>query len=199
MPRVFRATSLLALSVCAFAVTGCGDDPFTVRAQFQTVADSFAIQTLTRTPASARALWRIGTFSRFRLDSIGEQFDLGFDIDASGRVVVVPARRITVTLPGATVAPPSVSLLLSPTAYATLDRAPESGYSADSSVVVTIGQTVVVRSQSNFCSRQTTGGTLLYTKFVIDTVDAIARRLVLRATIQPNCNFRSFATGIPTF
>lgn len=197
MPRVFRVTSFLALSLCAVVNASCGD-PFAIRAPFQTVTDSFAISALTRTPGSARALWRIGEFRRYRLDSIGGQFDLGFDLDATGRILVYPARTITVPPPGGS-APPLVGLLTSSTAYAAADRAPETGYRVDTAAVVTKGQTVFVRSASNVCLSQSTGGTLLYAKFVIDSVNPVTRELLVRTTIQPSCNFRSFATGIPTF
>ena len=100
MPRFFRATYFLALTACAFAAAACGD-PFAVKAPFQTVTDSFAISALTRTPASARALWRIADFVRYRLDSIGTQFDLGFDINASGTITVYPARTIAKPPPSA--------------------------------------------------------------------------------------------------
>jgi hypothetical protein len=200
MPRVFRATSFLALAVCAFAVAACGgDDPFAIRPQLQLATDSFDIRTLTGTPASARALWRIGGFARFRLDSIGEQFDLGFDLDANGRVVVVPARRIAVPPPGTSSLPPIVALQVSTTPYATLDRAPETGFITDTAVVVTVGQTVVVRTQSNVCGNQNTGGSQLFAKFVVDSINTTTRQLKVRSTIQQNCGFRSFATGIPTF
>ena len=198
MPRFFRATYFLALTVCAFAAAACGD-PFAVKAPYQTVTDSFAISALTRTPASARALWRIADFVRYRLDSIGLQFDLGFDINASGSITVYPARTIARPPPGSSVAPQPVALQFSSTAYAAADRAPETGWTVDTAIVVTRGQTVFVRSNSTFCASQNTGGTLLYAKFVVDSINPVTRELLVRSTIQPSCNFRSFATGIPTF
>ena len=198
MPRFFRATYFLALSICAFAAAACGD-PFAVKAPFQTVADSFSISALTKTPVTARALWRIGDFVRFRLDSVAAQFDLGFDIDASGRVTVYPARTIVRPPPGTLGAPQLVGLLASSDAYASADRAPLTGYTLDTAIVVTKGQTVFVRSSSNFCSSQNTRGTLLYAKFIVDSINAMTRELFVRSTVQPSCNFRSFATGVPTF
>ncbi len=198
MPRVFRATSFLALTLCAFVAASCGD-PFAVKAPYQTVTDSFSISALTRTPASSRALWRMASFVRYRLDSIGTQFDLGFDVNAAGNIVVYPARTIAVPPPGTIVFPPLVALQSSATAYATADRAPETGWIIDTAIVVTKGQTVFVRSNSDFCSTQSTGGTLLYAKFVVDSINLVSRELFVRTTLQPSCNFRSFATGIPTF
>lgn len=198
MPRVFRATYFLALTFSALAAAACGD-PFAIKAPYQTVTDSFAISALTRTPVSARSLWRIADFVRYRLDSVGTQFDLGFDLDATGRITVYPARTIVTPPPGTLVAPPPVALQASSAAYASADRAPETGYRADTALVITKGQTVFVRSNSNFCGSQITGGTLLYAKFIVDSVNLVTRELLVRSTIQPSCNFRSFATGIPTF
>ena len=198
MSRHFRATSFLALSFCALAAAGCGD-PFRLTAPFQTVRDSFAIQTLTQTPASARAVWRIGEFYRFRLDSIGAQFDLGFDITASGQVLVVPARSVTVSPPGTVQAAPEVGLLVSTAAYASIDRAPETGFRSDTAVTVTKGQAVLVRTASNVCATQNTGGAVLYAKFVVDSISVPTRELFIRSTIQPSCGYRSFADGRPTF
>ena len=200
MPRLFRATYFLALSICATAAAACGD-PFAVKAPYQTVSDSFAISALTRTPSTSRALWRIADFVRYRLDSVGAQFDLGFDIDASGKVLVYPARTIAKPPPGTSVAPQLVGLQASSAVYSTVDRAPDTGYTLDTAIVVTKGQTVFVRSTSSFCALQTrsTGGTLLYAKFIVDSINPVTRELLVRSTIQPSCNFRSFATGIPTF
>ncbi len=200
MPRVFRATSFLALLVCAVAAASCGD-PFAITAPFATVSDSFSISALTRTSGSARALWRIGSFQRYRIDSIGSQFDVGFDLDATGRILVYPARTITVPPPGTLSAPPLVALQASSTPYADADRAPETGYITDTAVVVTRGQTVFVRTNSDYCSAQAqqTGGTLLYAKFVVDSVNPVTRELRVRSTIQLSCNFRSLAPGVPTF
>ncbi len=198
MPRVFRATYFLALSVCAVLAAACGD-PFTITAPFATASDSFVVATVTRTPASSRALWRIGSFARFRLDSIGGSFDLGFDIDAAGKVIVYPARTIA-TAPSSTFgAQPQVGLQASTQAFNAIDRAPLDGYRVDTALTVSKGQVVLVRTSSDVCSLQSTGGTLLYAKFVVDSINAATRELFLRATIQPSCNFRSFATGIPTF
>ncbi len=199
MPRVFRATSFLALTLCALVAAACGGDPFAVRAPFQAATDSFSIRALTGTPGNARALWRLGEFRRYRLDSIGSQFDVGFDIDPTGRVIVYPARTITVPPPGTLAAPPSVSLLATTQTYGSADRAPETGYVVDTAIVVNKGQTVYVRSASDFCLAQQSGGTLLYAKFIVDSINRVTRELIVRSTVQPSCNFRSFATGTPTF
>jgi hypothetical protein len=198
MPRVSRATSFLALTLCAFVAASCGD-PFQIRAPFPAAPDSFAISALTGTPVSARTVWRMASFARYRIDSLGGQFDLGFDLGPTGQITVFPARTIAIASGGTLASAPLVGLQVSTSSYAAADRAPENGYRADTALAVTRGQTVFVRSSSDFCGTQQTGGTLLYAKFVVDSVDLPARRLFVRATLQPSCNFRSFAAGIPTF
>ena len=198
MPRVIRATYFLALSLCAVLAAACGD-PFVIRAPFSTASDSFAVLSVTGTPASARALWRIGSFARFRLDSIGGSFDLAFGIDAAGRAIIYPARTIITAPASAFGTQPQVGLLVSTEAFAAIDRAPLDGYRVDTALTVSKGQAVFVRTASDVCSLQQTGGTLLYAKIVVDSIDAATRQLFVRATIQPSCNFRSFATGVPTF
>jgi len=198
MPRVFRATSFLALSLCAVVAASCGD-PFGITAPFRTTADSFAISALTGTPVTARTLWRIASFTRYRIDSVAGQFDLGFDLGPTGVITVFPARTIATPPPGNVRAAPLVGLLVSATPFGEADRAPETGYRSDTAAVVTRGQTVFVRSSSDACANQGTGGTLLYAKFVVDSVNLPTRLLYVRATIQPSCNFRSFAPGVPTF
>jgi len=200
MPRVFRATSFLALTLCAFVAASCGD-PFSITAPFRTASDSFAISALTGTPVTARTLWRMAGFSRYRIDSVGAQFDLGFDLGPTGTITVYPARTIAILPAGtaAAAAAPLVGLVVGTSTFAAADRAPETGYRSDTAAVITRGQTVFVRSSSDVCANQGTGGTLLYAKFVVDSVDLPGRLLFVRATVQPSCNFRSFATGVPTF
>jgi hypothetical protein len=200
MPRVFRATSFLALTLCAVLAAACGN-PFAIKAPYVAVTDTFTISALTRTPVSARAAWRIGDFLRYRLDSLGNQFDLGLDIDATGRVIVYPARTVAVPPPGTLNAPPTVGVQASTEAYDVVDRAPPTGYTVDTAIVVNKGQTVFVRTTTNYCALQTstTGGTVLYAKFLVDSIDTVNRVLRVRSVIQPSCNFRSFASGVPTF
>lgn len=198
MPRFFRATSFLALTLCAIVAAACGD-PFRIVAPFQTVPDSFAISALTNTPVTARTLWRMAGFARYRLDSVGAAFDLGFDLGPAGQITVYPARTIATLSPGTAIAAPLVGVQVSTSAYAAADRAPENGYRSDTATVITRGQTVFVRSSSDVCRSQTTGGTLLYAKFIVDSINLPARLLYVRAAVQPSCNFRSFAPGVPTF
>jgi hypothetical protein len=196
MPSLRRAGLVLAL-VTAATAGGCGDDPFRVRPIFSTRRDSFWIS-LTSAPTTAQAYWRVFSSERYRRDSIGNQFDLAFSLNASGNVVVLPARLVILPPAAASSQPPFVGLQTSASPYENVAEAPADGWRVDTALVVSRGQTVLMRSQSSACVTQGTG-TNMYAKFVVDTIDAAGARLFIRAVVQPSCGFRSFASGLPSF
>ena len=40
-------------------------------------------------------------------------------------------------------------------------------------------------------------GTTLYAKILVQAVDPVSRQIKVRYTVDPNCGFFSFATGLP--
>jgi hypothetical protein len=80
-------------------------------------------------------------------------------------------------------------------AFDSLAKAPGNGYNYDSVTVVSPGDAVVVQASTTYCSLQLTS--LLYSKYIIDSVDAGTRQVYLRAVVDPNCGFRSFRAGVP--
>ena len=62
------------------------------------------------------------------------------------------------------------------------------------------GETVVIQSAHNgdrdIC--QFALSPYLYAKIAVDSVSLATRTLYLRLGLDPNCGFRSFASGIPT-
>jgi hypothetical protein len=40
-------------------------------------------------------------------------------------------------------------------------------------------------------------GTTIHAKIVVTAINIPSRQLTIRYTVDPNCGFRSFATGIP--
>ena len=75
--------------------------------------------------------------------------------------------------------------------------APKSGYHADTAVVTRPGQVILAQSQDpNVCGVSVTG-TTIHAKIVVTAINVPSRQLTIRYTVDPNCGFRSFATGIP--
>lgn len=194
MSRAFRA---VALAAGAALVAACSD-PFAPRARTDTATSSFSIGALSAPQPGVPVVWRMGSQQTFRLDSIGEQFDLAFDVTADNRIRLLPAARVIASLPALQgQSAHRVGILPQSQAYDAVTIAPERGYLIDSTQVVAIGQAVVVRAESNYCNLDPNGLRELYAKFVVDSVSAGTRRLFVRATIVRSCGFRSFATGLP--
>jgi len=79
--------------------------------------------------------------------------------------------------------------------------APKSGYLVDTTaVVLSPGQTVAIQSQHNFQGDvcQFALNANIFAKLAVDSVNLASRTIYVRMGLDPNCGFRSFATGIPT-
>ena len=78
-------------------------------------------------------------------------------------------------------------------------EAPKTGFATDASVVLAPGQTVVIQSSHNgprdICQFALTP--YIYAKITVDSVNVATRTLYLRMGVDPNCGFRSFASGVP--
>lgn len=190
---------LLALvGACAAASCGGGVDPYAPIATYDTSPTAFTVYPLRnlpdgqysavdlRTPQTLRpGLQLIATSSG---TALVPNFDVAFDIDASGRVLLLPPKLLT----SAQIIP-RTGFQISSTLYDSLSSAPGGDYKADSAFAVTPGQTVVVQAQGAVCSVALP----FYAKLVIDKVDPVTRAISIRALIDPNCGFRSFAPGRP--
>lgn len=194
MPRALRA---VALAAAAVLLAAC-DDPFAPRPRTETATGSFSIGALNGSGAGVPVLWRIGSLATFRVDSIGAQFDLAFDVEPDGQVRVFPAARVISSLPGLNGQPSHrVALFQLAEPYEAVTIAPERGYLVDSVQVVPVGRAVAVRTESEFCNFDPNARRELFAKFVVDSVNRATRRLFLRATVVRSCGFRSFAPGLP--
>lgn len=206
-PRTARRR-LLALRAPAAAVlvgvsvAACGgEDPFAPKASLDTVLANFQVYALSTAPTllpTAVSLYGVQSVRPAIRTSGTLNFDLAFDVDAAGRVRMLPPKLL--------VAPQGASLttgmqVVANTTFDALSRAPSGGYQYDSATVVTPGQVVAVQTQgagtlSVVCS--TTAP--LYAKLVVDSVRPAAgtQLIYLRARIDPNCGFRSLESGLPT-
>lgn len=123
----------------------------------------------------------------------GFAYDFAFDLDASGKVVLIPPRQLASQLAN----PYSVGLQVVTGPFAALTRAPKNGYTVDSLLVVTPGTVVAVESHDLVRCGYAIKGQSYFSKLVIDSVVGADRRIFARATINRNCGFYSFADGKP--
>jgi hypothetical protein len=192
--RILRPkTSLVALvaATLAIAATACGTLTG-VPASLDTIIDSGTIYAINGAPPGApTALYLFG--GTLIAADANFVFDIAFDIDSAGHIVVLPQRAVASGL----ATTHTVALQTSGSTYDGLGQAPKNGYRADTAAIITPGQVIVVQSQDpNACSTSITG-TTLYGKVVVDSMNAASRKLFIRYTTDPNCGFFSFAAGLP--
>ena len=201
LPRPVSALQLmrraLSFSVCGLTVAvliSCGSaNNFLTPASFENVDRQFSLYALTGTSSSLPAAYQFTTESIVRpqvLNNGSLNFDVALDLDASGKVTVMTAKKI-VPLPPA--GAPTVGLLKLTAVYDQLAIAPDKGYVNDSTVTLAIGEAVLVRLTGSGCIY----GEPIYAKFAIDSIDTVARRILVRSLVNRNCGYRSLKAGVP--
>jgi hypothetical protein len=200
----------LALGVGALgALAACdsGEDPFRPRASFVTTLDTLVVYPFSgREPALPSAVDLLGRRAvRPAVFAGTVNFNFAFDRDASGNVVLYPARTLAnpSTLDSTSGSPsnraPQTSFQLVASGFDVLEVAPRDGYRPDSVVVVRLGQTVVMEGQGITAGQVTCDANrALYAKLVVDSVSVATGAFHVRVRTNPNCGFRSLRPGLPT-
>lgn len=185
-----RRIAVAALATTLLSVAAC-DDPFAPKATTPVRIDSFTVYSVSQTPVNVPAAFNFLFFTPLRLEPT-YGFDIAFDIDASGKVVIIPARLIG----GAVTAARNVGLQKITGAYDDLTRAPTSGYRYDSTVTLSVSEGVIVELPIEACQYQTSR--IVYAKLQIQAFDPVSRIIAFKIAYDPNCGFRSFLPGVPT-
>ncbi|HVF39059.1 MAG TPA: hypothetical protein VM939_04095 [Gemmatimonadaceae bacterium] len=185
-----RAFAVLA---SASLLAACGEVE-NLRATLPTATDSFSIFALSGTPATYPS--GINTYVRqaVRVDG-NANFDVAFDINAQGNVVVYPVQRIVSTVS----ADRRVGLRKMTGASSEVITAPTGIYD-DTAVVVGKGEVVVVEARRNGVGDacQFDISPFIFTKLIIADIILPARTIIVQTVLNPNCGFRSFEEGIPS-
>jgi hypothetical protein len=120
-------------------------------------------------------------------------FDFALDLGESGSVRFLPSRLIVD--PGNVGRRPSTGFQTVAAPFDSIVEAPESGYTSDSvATTVTVGQSVIVRTESLRCAANQFRPQL-YAKFLVENIDAATGAVILRGRVNPNCGFRSLRPG----
>ena len=186
-----RRFALPALLVGAGLLCACGSS-LTSPATATDAVQPFTVHALTGSAIGfANALY----FPLMNVATVDGSFsfDVAFDINAQGDVVLLPVgvvgqnpagnRRVGIITPAGT--------------FESVTEAPLSGYTIDSVTVVKPGQTAVVQAQEAACALSATP--YYYAKLVVDSLDRPTRTLFGRVLIDLNCGFRSLVPGLPGF
>jgi hypothetical protein len=188
-------TRLLRVAVVVLAVVtaACGD-PTKPRATYASTLSSYTLYAITGAPVNAPTAINFLTGAA-RADA-RFNFDVGFDLDNSGRVLVYPVRAIAGALAGNL---KRVGLQPLAGAFASIREVPASGYDTLAVQTVTPGKVLAVELLDYNTCYASFGGSTLYAKLVIDSVNATARRLYARAVVDLNCGYRQVVPdSIPT-
>jgi hypothetical protein len=189
MKRLCTAVAAIALG-SAF-ITGC-EDPNFLRASRSNVLDTMTLYALTGSQPSFPTALNIAFQQLLRVDGSGA-FDVVFDIDEQGRVVLYPTRMIVSPPTGAQ----SVGMQVVSETFDALRFAPKEGYLVDSATVVTPGQVVVIEAAHSQDLCQLYISPYVYAKMIVDSVNVNTRAIYVRAIMDPNCGFRGVEEGIP--
>jgi hypothetical protein len=193
-PRSRRLVAATGLAALVAALAGCQNDTgFLGPATSENTERVASVWTLTGTPPALPAGFRFATEQAVRPQMLptGQlNFDLAVELIADGRIQLLPARAVVPLPPaGGTL----VGMQVATTSFDAVQRAPTTGYQADSALVVAPQQLVLLRLDGVGCLF----GDPYYAKMVVDSVIAAERRVVLRTMVNRNCGYRSLTTGLP--
>jgi hypothetical protein len=185
-PRVLLATVL--------AVTPGACKEFTsIDASYPNATNSETLYALNGAPPGAANAMKFFDGIANRADQ-GFAYDVAFDINADGDVVVIPSKALATGFSN----PYSVGLQSVSGSFESVTSAPKDGYRADTAMTVHANQVFVIESRDQFgtCAYSLKGQSY-YSKVVITAIDVEHRRIDMVFTVNKNCGFRSFAPGIP--
>jgi hypothetical protein len=154
------------------------------------VADTLNARTLNGTPLGARNTLSVGLPAVFPIDG-SLSFDLTFDIDASGKAVLIPVSKV-----GACTRTCQVGMqVVGDSTFDQITKARSKGYTYDTSLTVDVGKPIIVVAKSTVCASDLYSNDL-YAKMIVDSVRTTDRTIFFRIVTDPNCGFRSLVPGV---
>lgn len=191
--RPRRAVAIVALVLAAtLAMAGCGNltrpSP-----QTENSTDTVTVYALNNTPADAPAgLWLFGRTAIVLTPSFG--FDLAFDIDTRGQATLYSVRYVA----GGLSAAHSVGIQPFKGTYESLEKAPSTGYVADTLFSAKAGDTFIIQTSDPTACSFSIYSNVIYAKVQVLGVDPGTRTVRTRFTVDPNCGFFSLVpSGLP--
>jgi len=190
-----KARFAVVAAISAVAVLNACGDPTSIQASLPTSVDTLSVFALSGTPAAYPSGISIIGRQPVRVDGFAN-FDVAFDINAQGNAVIYPVRLVVATPGGSR----PVFLQKVAGSFESITAAPKTGFGGDTALVMLPGEVVLAQATHNG------GGDLcqfalnpnIFAKFAVDSVSLASRLIYLKMGVDPNCGFRSFATGIPT-
>jgi hypothetical protein len=194
--------SLRVAIVALVAVLAACGDPTKPKAYLANSLSTYVISPFTGAPVTAAtAINFLGGATRA---SSAFNFDVAFDLDASGRTLVYPVRAVGGALANLERAYlgqaqlPRVGLQVVPGRFDALTEVPSTGYDTLSIQTLAPGAVMAVNVLDPSCAFSL-GGTAIAAKMTVDSVNTATRKIYLRAVVDPNCGYLSVVPdSIPT-
>ncbi|WP_331048776.1 hypothetical protein [Gemmatimonas sp.] len=193
----FPALSLAALAAPVLAAACGGGNNLLSPASIDNTVRTYSVYSMTGASGTLPAAYSFSTESLERpqvLSNGAPNFDIAFDLTADGKVSLLPVRVLVPFPPAYPSGTPPVGLQRSTVAFASMNRAPDRGYVNDSTLVASVGETVLVRLSNSGCVY----GDPYYAKVVVDSIIASQRRIVVRSLVNRNCGYRNLTEGLPS-
>lgn len=181
-----RLSALLVAIGAVAAIAGC-DDSTAFRASFNNQEITPTVYAMNGTAVSLPSAISVRAGAVVRVDP-SWSFDIAFDLDTAGAVLVHSARAVATELSPVN----RVGFQTSTDSFAQITRAPTSGYTYDTTFTLPIGRTLLIDvNDFRGCSGQSFLGINIRAKLVIDSVDLTKRAIYPKLLINRNCGFRS--------
>ena len=201
MSHHLRMRHLLLLPVLAAALAACGTDAQLPPAGQAVTQQQITLYALTGTSVLTPSAYSMtpGVMIEVRVDQTTD-FDFAFDIGIDSVLGVgTTGDTVAVLLPrGALGLTADGGLQRSTLAFDSIVAAPLNGYEREHPLAVTQGSVLIAASRLLQCTYQIIRPRAV-AKLVIDQLDFVQRRAVIRLVIDPNCGYLSLQPGIPSF
>ena len=188
-----RASVALALvAIPLVAAVACSSDPYAPKALYPVSIDTIRVLALNGTAAEARSGVRLLT-AQATVPDYSQQFDFALDINADGKVVLMPRSRVV-----SCTSICQLGIKVIPADSVEFDKlydAPKSGYTYDSVTTVPVGATVAFVTKDIYCQASNISTYDLYAKMVVDSIRMSDRSIFARIVSDPNCGFRGLVPG----
>jgi len=191
LPRVLSFVVLLSVAATA-AACGSGNG-LTSPSTYDNVISTYSVYALSGTPNTFPAAYQYSSETLVRpvVSTSGSvNFDVAFDLTADGKLLILPVRAI-VPLPPSSA--PIIGTQKMTSTFGALARAPLTGYTLDSAVTASVGETYTIQLHNSGCVY----GDYWYAKLSVDSIIRAERRIVIRSLVNRNCGYRSLTEGLP--
>lgn len=185
--------TLSVVFVVLVLAAACGDPVGLPPPAIFNRTDTVSLYALSGTPVSTPSAYVISFRQAIRTDQSPQGFDFVFDIDSTGRALLLPT--------GALHLPRSSGIQHTPFAFDSVLVAPGAGYQSDSAVAVDSGAVLVLHSRPQQCSFSISALFALYAKLHVLAIDTTSgpggRKITFEILTNINCGYRGLEEGLP--